>query len=343
MNYLPPEWAPQSGVMITWPHQHSIWQTYLREADKCFAEIAAHITQHEYLLVTHYDQAHKQHITQLLNAAGAQLDKIRFFEAKSNDVWVRDHGPLTVINNHHPILMDLEFNAWGGKYNYSDDNVITRTLHEHGAFAKTPIEHINFVLEGGGIETDGKGTMLTTESVLLAETRNQTSKAEIENFFKKWFGIERMLWLKHGYLAGDDTDGHVDTLARFVDAHTICYVGCQDKTDEHYAALQTMRQELESFRNYEGQAYKLVELPMPAAQYSENGERLPATYANFLIINDAVLMPIYGDAKNDAVAEKILQSCFTDRKVIPINCRVLINLYGSLHCATMQLPTGVLL
>lgn len=342
-TFLPPEWAPQSGVMLTWPHQYDEWVSFLDEIYPVFVEITQQISLREKVLIVHYDLTHRKHIETLLTQAKVDLTQVSFAMAKSNDIWVRDHGPITVLNaQQQPTLLDFEFNAWGGKYDLAHDNLITRTVHQQGAFGQTPIQSINFTLEGGGIEVDGHGTMLATESVLLAITRNQVSKAEIDAKFKQWFNIDRILWLKNGYLAGDDTDGHIDTLARFTDAHTICYASCEDKNDDHYPVLKAMEQELASFTDYQGKPYRLVGLPIPKPQFSRDGEeQLPATYANFLIINGAVLMPTYGDPM-DKVAEQRLQSCFPDRTIVPINCRVLINLYGSLHCASMQLPEGVL-
>jgi agmatine deiminase len=339
-NYLPPEWAPQSGVMLTWPHVYSHWKPYFPAVDETFTEIAKQIALYESVLIACYDAVHQQHIEDLLTATNANLEHIHFFEAKSNDLWVRDHGPISILRDEQPVLLDFDFNAWGSKYAYEYDNVLSATLHKEGAFQDTPIERIPFVLEGGGIEVDGHGTLLTTESVMLAETRNQTSKEEVSALLKRVCDIDRVLWLEHGHLIGDDTDGHIDTLVRFVNPHTLCYVSCNDLEDEHYESLKLMHQELESFEDYQGNPYQLIALPLPDAQYSEQNQRLPATYANFLIINNAVLMPIYG-ASQDSQAQAILASCFPRHKIIPINCRVLINIYGSLHCATMQLTEGV--
>jgi len=337
---LPPEWAPQSAVMLTWPHAYDEWAPFLEEIDPVFVNIARAIAPREKVLITCYDAEHQAHVGHLLKKAQVELDQVRFGIAKSNDIWVRDHGPITVLTaQHRPLLLDFEFNAWGGKYDLAHDNWITRTLHQQKVFGSTPLQHIDFTLEGGGIEVDGQGTLLATESVLLSATRNKIQKEELQANLKQWFNIDRVLWLKNGYLAGDDTDGHIDTLARFTDAHTVAYATCEDPNDPHYPVLRAMEAELAGFRDYQGNPYRLVGLPIPQQQYSSEGELLPATYANFLIINEAVLLPIYGDPM-DSVALARLQGCFPTRKVIPIQCRVLINLYGSLHCATMQLPKG---
>jgi agmatine/peptidylarginine deiminase len=192
------------------------------------------------------------------------------------------------------------------------------------------------VLEGGSLESDGKGTILTTSECLLSKNRNEhLSKVQIEQHLKENFGAERILWLNHGYLAGDDTDSHIDTLARFCDDKTIVYVGCEDQEDEHFEALRQMKKELQQFRDFEGNPYKLIEVPLPDACFDTDGNRLPATYANFTIINGAVLVPVYG-VSQDKTAMEILQGCFPDRKVIGVNCRILIEQHGSLHCVTMQ-------
>lgn len=196
----------------------------------------------------------------------------------------------------------------------------------------------DFVFEGGSIESNGAGVLLTTEECLLTPTRNpQFSKSEIETYLKEKFGAHTVLWLAHGFLAGDDTDSHIDTLARFVDEHTIAYVQCCDENDLHYAELQAMEHELQAFRQPNGKPYNLIALPMTPPIFDEEGERLPATYANFLIINGAVLVPVYNCA-TDNEALQILQTAFPTREIVPVDCSVLITQHGSLHCVTMQFP-----
>lgn len=339
MRTLPPEWHQQSAVMLTWPHKHGIWLPYADEADVPFTQIAKEIAKRQKVLISCYDTAHFQHISQLLQKANAKMDNVSFKEVRSNDIWVRDHGPLTVVDGKAATLLDFDFNAWGGKYTFNYDNHLSRSLHAQGAFGHVPLETQSMILEGGAIEVDGEGTLLTTESVMLNPNRNTFSRAETERRLCQAFGQKRVLWLAHGHLVGDDTDGHIDTLARFVASDTIVYCACEDKTDEHYAPLLAMRKELEAFKRLDGSPYKLVPIPLPDAQCKPNGDRLPATYANFLIINGAVLVPTYG-ARQDAEAVRILKQVFK-HEVIAINCRPLINFYGSLHCATMQIPTEV--
>lgn len=335
---LPAEWALQRAVMLTWPHQYSIWAPSLAAIDRTFVAMAKAVTEYQELLITSYDKNHQQHITDLLQAAHVNLNHVSFFQVPSNDVWVRDHGPITVIQDHKAVHYDFSFNGWGGKYPSDKDNAVNQNLAKQNAFADAAVESINFVLEGGSIDVDGEGTLLTTESCLLAKTRNPTlSREQIETQLKDLFGVERILWLKHGAMAGDDTDGHIDTLARFTDPETICHLACDDPNDQHYSDLQAMRAELAAFKTVTGKPYRLVPLPWPAAIFKENGQRLPNTYANFLIINHAVLVPTYRDPK-DALALATIQQCFPDRKIIGIDCRDLINQYGSLHCVTMQIP-----
>lgn len=269
---------------------------------------------------------------------------VRTFIVPTNDTWIRDYGPLSVISRQNTLqLLDFEFNAWGNKYQSNNDNLVNRRLQEQGAFQQTPLKSIPWVLEGGSIETDGYGTLLTTANCLLSKQRNaEQNKARIEQALQEHLGATRILWLDHGALEGDDTDSHIDTLARFTDPNTICYVSCDQAEDPHYLPLKQMAQTLQTFRNHAGKPYRLVPLPWPKAKINRNGKRLPATYANFLIINHAVLVPIYNDpADNKAIA--IFKQLFPEREVIALNCLSLIEQFGSLHCATMQLPEGVII
>jgi len=340
--YLPPEWAPQSGVMLTWPHARTDWAPQLDVVEPAFTAIAGEIAKREPVLIACYDEGHKAHVADVLRAAGVPADRLILKIAISNDTWARDHGPITVLCREQPLLLDFGFNGWGGKFPHDLDNQITRRLHEAGTFGKASIESFDLILEGGSIEVDGSGTLLTTTQCLLAPTRNpKLSRAEIERELTEWLGLNKILWLEHGHLEGDDTDSHIDTLARFCDARTIAYVACDDLNDSHYEDLQAMEAELKNFRAADGQPYRLVPLPWPRAPYDEDGRRLPATYANFLIINGAVLVPTYQDPA-DAVALDRLKTCFPDRDVVGVDCLPIIAQNGSLHCLTMQLPKGVL-
>jgi agmatine deiminase len=340
---LPPEWAPQSGVMITWPHAQSDWRDRLADVEPVYMLLARHITRREKLLVICWDDVHAAHVKNRLRAAEADLQNVILFCVHSNDTWTRDYGPLTVLDHGEPRLLDFIFNGWGDKFDAALDNRVTRRLHEAGIFAKAPLSTIDLVMEGGSIEVDGRGSLLTTENCLLAPTRNPgLDRTQIEAQLRNWFGATNILWLSHGHLKGDDTDSHIDTLARFCGPHTIAYVACDNPGDEHYADLRRMEAELRACRDIQGKPYYLVPLPWPAAKYDiDDGRRLAASYANFLIINGAVLVPTYDDPVDEEVLRR-LRDCFPDRELIGVPCLPLIRQNGSLHCITMQLPAGVL-
>ncbi len=341
-NCLPAEWGRQDGVLLTWPHQHGDWGERLADVDPVFVAMARAVAERERVIISCFDSEHLAHIRGLLESGGVRMDRVSLFEVPSNDVWVRDHGPITVIRDGIPRLLDFGFNGWGRKYDYRLDNRVSRSLAEAGAFGDTALESIDLILEGGSIESDGAGTLLTTSHCLLSPERNpQHDCKALEAIFAREFGVRRVLWLKSGLLTGDDTDGHIDTLARFCDPKTIAYVACTDPEDPDYEELQGMEAELKTFRTEEGEPYRLIPLPLPAPKCNENGDRLPATYANFLIINGAVLVPTYDDSA-DAVAMERLGACFPDRQLIAIDALPLIRQYGSIHCATMQLAAGTL-
>jgi agmatine/peptidylarginine deiminase len=333
---LPAEWAPQSAVLLTWPREDGDFAQWFDAVERNFLDLAVAIARFEPIIV---GRAHEpERLRTRLIAAGVRADRVTVVAVPSNDVWARDHGPITVFRDRKPVHLDFVFNGWGGKFQADQDNLITRRLAERGVWS-APVETLDFVLEGGGIEADGAGTLLTTERCLLAPTRNPGfTKAQIEEKLKAWFGSTRVLWLKRGDLLGDDTDGHIDTIARFCDATTIAYQACDDRQDAHYEELQAMAAELAAFRTPFGQPYRLVPLPLPPAIHDDTGRRLPAGYPNFLIINGAVLVPTYGDDATDADALARLRPCFPGREVIGIDCRALIHQYGSLHCVTMQIP-----
>ena len=334
---LPAEWAPQSAVQLTWPRPDGDFAQWFDQVEDNFVRLAVTLTRFQPLIIACAEDT--RGLQARLLKAGARADRLRLLAVPANDVWARDHGPITVFRQGQPVLLDFGFNGWGGKFDAGLDNQITHKLASQNAWS-APVESLDFVLEGGGIESDGLGTLLTTERCLLAPTRNpQFNKTQIEQKLKDWFGLSRVLWLRHGDLLGDDTDGHIDTIARFSDAHTIVYQACEDKTDAHYADLKAMEAELKALRTADGQAYKLVALPLPQAIYEADGQRLPAGYPNFLILNGAVLVPTYG-VPQDAEALQRLKPCFPGREVIGIDCRALIHQYGSLHCVTMQIPSS---
>jgi len=260
-----------------------------------------------------------------------------FIELPTNDTWIRDYGYISIEEDGERKLLDFTFDGWGGKFEATLDNQVNTLLHQKGYMGTTPLEHIDFVLEGGSIESDGEGTILTTSRCLCNPNRNGgLTKTEVEDKLHTYLGATRILWLDYGYLAGDDTDSHIDTLARFVNRDTIVYVKCNDKEDEHYEALQKMETQLQTFRTTEGEPYTLIPLPMCEAKYDSEGNRMPATYANFLITNDALIYPTYQD-KHDKQAGEIFKTLFPDKEIIPVNCLKLIEEGGSLHCSTIQI------
>ncbi|NIP73513.1 MAG: agmatine deiminase family protein [Gammaproteobacteria bacterium] len=339
---LPAEWAPQSGVLLTWPHRESDWAPMLDEVEPVFVELAREITRCEPVLIACYDSQHRAHVRQRLHGAGVTGGRALLGIAPANDTWARDHGPLIIWRGERAVLLDFRFNGWGGKHPAQLDNRVTARLHETGVFGTAAREPVDLVLEGGAIETDGQGTLLTTESCLLNRNRNpELGREDIERLLREYLGIDRVLWLRHGHLAGDDTDGHIDTLARFCDPRTIAHVACDDPNDEHFEPLQAMAAELTALRTPQGAPYRLVPLPLPRPICDAAGRRLPAGHANFLIINGAVLVPTYGDPA-DAVALQRLGRAFPGRRIVGVDSAPLIRQFGSLHCLTMQLPAGVL-
>lgn len=339
-TFFPAEWYPQSAVQLSWPHEATDWQTSLSEVTQCYVEIAHAIAERQPLLIICHDiDAVKAELH------NCKLENIYLHSLPTNDTWARDHGAITVIEDGKPVILDFRFNGWGLKFAANHDNLLTRRMYTDGLFA--PEVHYRncqqMVLEGGALESDGEGTLLTTVDCLMAPNRNDhLNKEEIEAELKKIFHLKRVLWLHYGYLEGDDTDSHVDTLARFCDPQTIAYVQCQEQDDPHFEALQKMEQELLNFKTLEGEPYRLIPLPMADIALDEEGHRLPATYANFLIINGAVLLPFYANAVKNQQAKEALKKAFPQHEIIGINCEPLIQQHGSLHCITMQYPEGVI-
>lgn len=333
---LPAEWEPQGGVLLTWPHAASDWAPRLTEVEDAYVALTSGIARFEPVLIVCADEDHAERVAARLAGAGVDPGRTRLAVVPSNDTWIRDYGPITVIEDGRPLLLDFTFDGWGGKFGSRLDDAVTRRLHEQGAFGDVPLSTTGVVLEGGGIESDGAGTLLTTRRCLMTRAGPDTAQ-EVEAEIRALLGVERVLWLTHGGLEGDDTDGHVDTLARFCDRETIAHVRCQDREDPHFADLAAMEAELRALRRADGKPYRLVPLPWPAAKHDPDGGRLPATYANFLILNGAVLIPTYDDPA-DREAIDGLAACFPGREAVGVPCLPLIAQHGSLHCATMQVP-----
>jgi agmatine deiminase len=336
---LPAEWEEQDGVLLSWPHADSDWSDDLDQVEPVFAAIAAAISHYERVVIV---APASELILPAIVAAGGNPQQVTLFNLPTNDTWSRDFGPITVVAEGRLRLLDFGFNGWGLKFAANHDNQINRRLAEAGLFGKNHPQVVGLILEGGAIESDGAGTILTTTECLLNPNRNpHLGKEEIEEKLCELLGASRFLWLDHGSLAGDDTDSHIDTLARLCPNDTIAYVFCDDPGDEHYAELQRMAEQLRTFRTADDRPYRLLPLPWPQACYGPSSERLPATYANFLIINGAVLVPTY-NCGQDEEALAVIAQAFPDRKIIGIDCSPLILQHGSLHCVTMQLPKGAL-
>ena len=309
---LPAEWEPQWGVQLTWPHAETDWAPILSEITATYEELACEIRKREQLLIVN---------------------------PPTNDTWARDHGFISLIDDvGGRRLLDYCFNGWGEKFPANLDNAINRRLYDEGKIEGEYVDCLDFVLEGGSIESDGKGTVFTTTGCLLAPHRNQPmTKTQIEDRLLRDLHAKRILWVDHGQLTGDDTDRHIDTLVRICPDDTLLYIGCDNPDDEQYDGLRLMEEQLKTFRTLDGQPYRLVKLPMPRPIFDGN-DRLPATYANFLIINGAVLCPTYNQPDLDGEALRIIGEVFPNREIVGIDCRSVIKQHGSLHCCTMQIP-----
>lgn len=336
--YFPAEWHEQDFVQLTWPHKNTDWRFMLKEVEWCFTNIAREISRRQKLLIV---TPEKKEVEKKLKSEGINMENVVVFSCKSNDTWARDHGFITLLSKDDgtPRYVDFCFNGWGNKFASTLDNAINKHLYNAGIVKGKYINALNWVLEGGSIETDGKGTLLTTSQCLLTPTRNCNTKYNLEVAFTSLLRCKRMLWLDYGNLIGDDTDGHIDTLARFAPNDTIVYMAPNEEDQEQYYDLSMMEKQLRTFVTEEGKPYRLLALPSPRPVYEpSNHERLPATYANFLIINGAVLYPTYGQPDNDKKAAEVLREAFPDREIVGIDCTPLIVQHGSLHCVTMQYP-----
>lgn len=332
--HWPAEWATQSALMLTWPHVDTDWGEDYTRVEPVFDAIARlAATQCDVIIAAPDPAAVRQRLSQLpLNPASVQVHA-----CPSNDVWVRDHGPVTVIADGQRRYLDFRFDAWGGKFDADLDDALTRTLHAASALPAGERHPVDWTLEGGGIETDGVGTMLTTRRCLLDTRRNPGASIQrVETLLAEHLGIARTHWLQHGHLEGDDTDSHIDTLARFASPDVIIHQACDDTLDAHHDDLASMADELRKLRTPAGHAYELVPLPLPKPQVGDDGRRLPAGYANFLILNDIIMVPTYHTPADDLALRRI-DEAFRQR-VEPVDCRALVTQNGSLHCATMNLP-----
>src|SRR3989339_957866 len=339
---LPAEWEPQDAVLLAWPHEHSDWAPMLNAIEPVIAHIVAVITRYERVVLI-VPTGKETHVKQFLRIKNALLSRIVYVPMRTNDIWTRDYGPITVYSGKKPVMLDFSFNGWGRKHAANLDNRATHTMHAGGSFPGAHHKTAAMVLEGGSIDSNSAGTIMTTAQCLREKRRNPLlSQTAIEKKLKTFLGARSILWLNHGGLEGDDTDSHIDTLARFAPGNTILYVQCGNPRDVHYEGLQAMESELKLYTTSRGTRYCLAGLPLPDPCFGRKNQRCPATYANFLVINNAVLVPTYGQKRNDQIALARISMAFPKRKIIGINCLPVIEQGGSLHCLTMQLPAGVL-
>ena len=336
---IPAEWENYEAVMIAWPHFATDWADMLDEVTSCYVNLVRAIIDSglRVLVVTPEVGLVREILEEF------PQDKLIIFQAPTNDTWTRDYGPITLETPDGVSALDFQFNGWGLKFAANLDNMVTLRMVEASLLTRRYVPCLDFVFEGGSMEVDGKGTMLTTSACLLSLNRNgAVTKEQLSDYFNRTIGMSRVLFLDHGHLDGDDTDSHIDTLARFAPEDTILYVKSYNPADSHANELNLMEDELKRLKTIEGNPYNLIALPLPDPIYDEDGNRLPATYANFLITPQTVLMPVYGQPDNDRLARQMLAVAFHDREIVTVDCRALIRQHGSLHCATMQLPAGIL-
>ncbi|MBS0556736.1 MAG: agmatine deiminase family protein [Proteobacteria bacterium] len=336
---LPAEWEPQAGVLLAWPHAETDWADRLDEVERTFAALASAIARHETVLICVAEDAVRLRASRLLQAAGADPNRCRFIDIEYDDTWLRDSGPITLRSADGFVLLDFRFTGWGGKFQASRDDRLIEGLAARELFHNSDHRRVDWALEGGAIESDGAGTILTTWRC-LHQRHPEQSREQMSRMLCDKLGAERVLWLERGYLQGDDTDAHIDTLARFAPDDAIVFQACDDPTDPHFDELRAMHEELAALRTMDGKPFRLHALPWAKAIF-DDGRRLAASYANYLIVNGAVLVPAYGDPADDEAA-RIIAAAHPGRGVVAVPCRSLIWQNGSLHCLTMQLPAGVL-
>ena len=335
---FPAEWESQSAILIAWPHAETDWAERLGEVEDTYVNLVAAIARFQDVVICVADDDLQTYAEARLRSNRVDMARVRFVQVEYDDTWLRDSGPISLRDGDGFLLLDFRFTGWGGKFEASRDDLVVERLQEAGIFRKSVRQDIDFALEGGAIDTDGAGTLLTTWQC-LHERHPGVTREELSSRLATWLRQDRVLWLDHGYLEGDDTDAHIDTLARFAAPDAIVFQSCDDPADSHYAELQAMGAELAALRTPAGEPYRLFPLPWPKP-ILDRGRRLAASYANFLIVNGAVLMPAYGDPA-DAAAAAVLEKAFPDREVVAVPCRPLIWQNGSLHCITMQLPQGL--
>lgn len=335
-----PEWTPQEAILMAFPNQNTDWDYILEEAQEQYRRIIEALTKESVHVVLICDDVEAT----ALILKDYNQDLITYVKLDYNDTWTRDYGPLSVIKDERLRALDFGFNGWGLKFASDKDNLVNLHLMEKYLISKSTYRnHRAFILEGGSVETDGEGTILTTTRCLCSPNRNGgLNKEEAAEMLRKNLGADHILFLDYGALEGDDTDSHIDTLARLAPGNIILFTGCRNMDDSQFEELLKMRAQLTMFRNSEGEPYNLIELPLPDAIYDEEGQRLPATYANYLITDKVIFMPTYGQPQNDHLASQTIRIAFPEHKVVGVDCTTLIKQHGSLHCATMQIPVNLL-
>ncbi|OOX92123.1 peptidyl-arginine deiminase [Campylobacter coli] len=319
-----PEWSEQEYLMLSLPHEKSDWKPYLGEIIQAYKEFVKATSEFQKVLLIAPNKSDFAPFENMTN--------VEFFICDTNDTWIRDFGAIDILEDNHLKALDFTFNAWGNKFQSELDNEVNSKLFKEKFNEK--LTKIDFILEGGSIDFNGEGVMLTSSNCLLNENRNShLDKSQIEAKLKEIFGLKQIIWLENGFIKGDDTDHHIDTLARFINKNTIAYSICEDEEDEHYIPLQKMKKELEAT------GFDLVELPLPKPLYYE-GRRLGATYANFVFVNDALIMPFYKD-ENDEIIKQRLAKALPKRKIIGVDARVFLRQNGSLHCSCQNRFKGL--
>jgi agmatine/peptidylarginine deiminase len=327
-SFMPAEWELQDAIQITWPSNTTDWNDNIMESEKCFLQISQLISKYQKLIIIH---ANSRNPKELFNAK--ELRNIIFIEADYNDTWSRDYAPISIIENGIPKLKNFNFNGWGNKFESTLDNELNQTLLKYRIYKN--LSDIDFILEGGSIDSNGDGVILTTKKCLLNSNRNSTySFSQIDTLIKKELHAKKILWLEEGEIIGDDTDAHIDMLARFINENSILYVKSFDESNPNFGSLNKMELELKQFTNLRGESFNLIPIPLPSI--TEGGIYLPATYANFLITNKQVLLPIY-NCPEDGEVIKQFKTLFPDKDIEPVFCGEIIKQNGSIHCLTMQL------
>ena len=335
--YFPAEFAPHAATWLSWPHKEASWPGKINSIYPSYVKFIKELIKGERVKINVVDAAMQQQATDWMTRFDVDLSKVDFFIHPTNDAWCRDHGPAFLINpsaQPQKVIVDWGYNAWGNKYPpYDLDDVIPTRIAEHYGL---PVWHPGIVMEGGSVEFNGKGTLLTSTACLLNPNRNpHLNQEQIEKYLRDYYGVEQILWVDEG-IVGDDTDGHIDDTVRFVNADTVLATVESDRTDENYALLQHNLQQLKAMRLIDGKPLNIIELPMPSP-LSYEGQRLPCSYANFYIANHAVIVPVF-NCKQDETALRIIEQCFPGREVVGIDSVDIIWGLGSFHCLSQQEP-----